>query len=341
MLEEIINVLDSINYRFIDDETLIYTPEEVIAKKEGNCWEQVELTRKLFLDQGISVDTYFVSLIDENYKFQTHTFVVYQNNSTFYWVEHAWEMYKGVHEYDDLKTLLSDVKCKLIEDFKGKGEVFAFVYKYDKPLKPMKAPEFLNYVQRQKLIKLNDPLYFYHVVDKNADMSVGLLSLKYFYDNKMYDLFDKYAEKYKMRIVGPWNIKRYKGRVADSLKREEVLDALSEFRGKYGPSYIYFFRFPLYKELGKRIENLLKVKDIYRININDEEVQLHINDIFYGYEDSNSDNLLLQKGYYESVTEEEYFSKYNDDEEMNFSKLNHISIAFDNDFCPIKFLEKC
>lgn len=37
----------------------------------------------------------------------------------------------------------------------------------------------------QKIIKTNEPLYFYHLVNKDADMNKGLLSLQYMYDNKL------------------------------------------------------------------------------------------------------------------------------------------------------------
>ena len=43
----------------------------------------------------------------------------------------------------------------------------------------------------------NKPLYFYHIVDRDADLSVGLLSLKYMYDHKMFVEFDEYADKYR------------------------------------------------------------------------------------------------------------------------------------------------
>lgn len=55
---------------------------------------------------------------------------------------------------------------------------------------------------------------------------------------------------------------------------------------------------------------------------------------------SVSDNKLLDKKYYENVTKEEYFSKYDDSIKMNFSTLNHIGISFKTGNCPNKFLEK-
>ena len=96
----------------------------------------------------------------------------------------------------------------------------------------------------------------------------------------------------------------------------------------------------LYKKLGDKIRRLSKYKDIYRINIDDEEVQKYINDIFYGFDMSNSDNELLDKKYYENISKDKYFSKYDDSIKMNFSKLNHIGISFKNGNCPLEFLEK-
>ena len=63
------------------------------------------------------------------------------------------------------------------------------------------------------------PLYFYHLVDKNADMSKGIISLQYMYDNKMDDLFDKNIIKYKDRIINDWNIEKYKGKEKKKQKR--------------------------------------------------------------------------------------------------------------------------
>ena len=73
----------------------------------------------------------------------------------------------------------------------------------------------------------------------------GLISLQYMYDNKMYNLFDKNVEKYKDRILNDWNIEKYKEKT--NLTREEYIDALNIFRGKYGANYIYFFRYAPYK----------------------------------------------------------------------------------------------
>lgn len=188
--------------------------------------------------------------------------------------------------------------------------------------------------------KSKQPLYFYHVVNKDIDLTDGLISLQYMYDNKKFDLFDKYSSKYRERIVSKWNIDKYKGRDAVSLTREEIIDALNIFRGKNGSNYIYFFKYPPYKELGKKMEELLNVKDIYEIDINDSKIKKEIIDISYGFNMSDSDNKKLDKAYYKNVTKEEYFKNYNDNIQMNFKTLNHIGVAFKNGYCPANFLKK-
>lgn len=341
MGREIMNKLEKINYRFITDDDFVYSASEVLKNNSGNCWEQVELERKLFADYGIDTQTYFVSMSDETGKYQTHTFLVYIKNEKYCWFEHAWEEYVGIHEYLSLEDLLKDVKRKLLISFSGVGEVYCFVYLYPQCNKRMNAIAFLEYAQSGTLIKLNEPLYFYHLVNKLANLDIGILSLKYFYDNEMYKEFDEYAEKYKRRIVNDWGIEKFKDTPEELLSREDILDALKIFRGDNGASYIYFFRFPPYSELGQNMKEILKNKDIYCINLNDEELQLQIKDIFYGYENIHSDNKKLDKSYYENVTKEEYFSSYEDNVSMNYAKLNHISIAFKYDYCPANLIKKC
>lgn len=355
--QKIMEIMDTIEYGFKDEfgNNIIYdtkkwddeffdfyyllSPKELLEKKCGVCWDQVELERKLFEDNGIKVKTYFICTYD-NDNLPSHTILTYEKDNAYCWFEHSWNTYKGIHKYNSEIELLKDVKEKFLNSHIVSDNAYTFVYEYQKPPEHIGCMEYYEYCETQKLIKLNEPLYFYHVINKDADLSKGILSLKYMYDNKLFKLFDKNIEKYKTRITDDWNIEKYNNRDKETLTREEIIDALNIFRGENGTSYIYFFKFPLYKELGRKIDELLKVKDIYRININDEEVQRNIKDIFYGYDESNSDNKVLNKKYYENVTKEEYFKKYDDSITMNFSKLNHISIAFKNDYCPIEFLKK-
>lgn len=334
--ENIINNSKKWDEEFFDFYYL-QTPEELLKTRCGVCWDQVELERKLFEDNGINCKTYFIYIVD-NDMLPSHTFLVYENDNKYYWFEHSWEKYRGIHEYKSEIELLLDVKEKFKNDNCTGEDSFLYIYEYNKPKEHITCSMFYSYIETQKIIKTNEPLYFYHLVNKDVNMNNGLISLQYMYDNKMFELFDKNVLKYKERVLNDWNVEKYKGK--KELSREEYIDALKIFRGEYGANYIYFFRFPPSKSLGQKINELSNYKDIYRININDEEVQKYITDIFYGFDMSNSDNKVLNKKYYETISKDEYFSKYNDNISMNFSMLNHIGISFKNGNCPLKFLEK-
>lgn len=318
----------------------LQTPEELIQSKLGVCWDQVELERDFLTKRNIKVKTYFIETYYSEENIPSHTFLTFKLDNKYYWYEHSWNNYKGVHKYKSIKELLKDIKKKFIKSHDTNLEAPTLIYEYNTPPSHINCNEFYKYAEKSKLIKINEPCYFYHIIDKEADITKGILSLKYMYDNKMYELFDKHAEKYKYRIVSSWNIEKYKGRKEETLTRSEIIDALEIFRGQYGPSYIYFFKFPPQKTLGKKMGKILKDKNIYRININDEELILKIKDIFYGLNIQEVDKTILTKSYYEKITPEEYFKNYDDTLEMNFNTLNHISIAFIDDYCPNSFIEK-
>lgn len=356
-VKEIMDLLDTIEYGFKDsnnknifetnktkwdkefnDFYYLQTPEELLKSKCGVCWDQVELERKLFNKENIEIATFFICTYD-NDNLPSHTFLTYKYNDKYYWFEHSWAMYKGIHEYNNILELLKDVKAKHLKEHNYvANEAYTFIYKYNSPKFHIGCNEFYSFIETQELIKVNDPLYFYHLVNKDADMTNGLISLQYMYDNKMFDLFDKNVLKYKNRILHDWQIKKYVGK--NDLTREEYIDALNIFRGMDGSNYIYFFRYSPYKALGRKIMELSKYKDIYRININDEELQQQITDIFYGFDMSNSNNKVLDKNYYENISKKEYFAQYDDSLALNFSTLNHIGVSFKNGNCPLKYLEK-
>ncbi len=356
-IDDIMDIMDSIEFGFKDEngENIInkypenwdeefnkfyylQTPDELLKSKCGVCYDQVELERKLLQDNNIVVKTYFIYIVDGD-MLPSHTFLTYKSKDKYYWFEHSWGVFKGNHEYESELELLLDVKEKFKSEHNYVHENSPlYIYEYQLPKEHITYDEFYKYIETQKLVKTNKPLYFYHLINKDADMSKGIISLQYMYDHKMYELFDENALKYKDRILDSWNLEKYKGKT--KLSREEYIDALNIFRGKFGSNYIYFFKYAPYKGLGNKIKELSKYKDIYRININDEEVQKSITDIFYGFDMSNSDNNLLNKKYYENIKEEDYFSRYDDALTMNFSTLNHISISFKGGNCPLKFLEK-
>ncbi|MCL2749372.1 MAG: hypothetical protein FWE50_04850 [Alphaproteobacteria bacterium] len=128
------------------------SPEQLLENKIGDCFEQTELARHLFLKQNIPCDAYYISHSNCDYgttwhDASMHTFLVFQNDGKFYWFEHAWGDEAGIHEFDSMKELLFAVK-KMCEDFdekkRGGRKKNCVLFKYDTPKFPLSRDEFIN-----------------------------------------------------------------------------------------------------------------------------------------------------------------------------------------------------
>jgi hypothetical protein len=134
----------------------LQSPEEVTVNKLGVCWDQVELERALFSDNGLAVKTYFIVHYD-NDKCPTHTFLTYKNNNNIYWFEHSWFKYKGIHEYKSLKELLVDVRNKFIVDqLDGNfNQNNLCVFEYLKPKYGISATDFCKHCENGENIDVD------------------------------------------------------------------------------------------------------------------------------------------------------------------------------------------
>lgn len=137
-------------YSIIDDtfsnKFILQSPSEVIKNKVGVCWEQVELERYYFNSHNSNVKTYFI-VYDDGNKCPTHTFLTYEKNNKFYWFEHSWERFRGIHEYNSLNELLDDVKEKFIKYELSDKCVLKnlMLYEYKKPKYHISVQEFYNH----------------------------------------------------------------------------------------------------------------------------------------------------------------------------------------------------
>ena len=169
-VEKIMNVMKKIEYGFLDNKGnnifdnvnvenmfnkvyYLMSPEELLNKKVGVCWDQVELERKLFEENNIKNETYFI-YIDNKENLPSHTFLVYYWDNKVYWFEHSWFDEKGIHEYNNLNDSLNDVEIKFIKSRENevpKG-LDVHIYKYNKPNYNISCDEFYNYIFTQKKI---------------------------------------------------------------------------------------------------------------------------------------------------------------------------------------------
>lgn len=145
---EIMDFMKNIEYGWMDknhnkhnnvDETyadhyILQSPDEIMKNKIGVCWDQVELERYYFKGNDWNVKTYFLVHYDDD-KCPTHTFLTFEKNNTYYWFEHSWERFRGIHTYQSLKELLFDIRDKFIKYELNNDYVLEnlILYEYKKP----------------------------------------------------------------------------------------------------------------------------------------------------------------------------------------------------------------
>ena len=142
------NIHFDIDKTFSNDYVL-ETPSEVLNYNVGVCWDQVELERYLFDKANIEVNTYFIVHYD-NDKCPTHTFLIYKDNNLYYWFEHSWKKFRGIHAYKTEKEALKDIKNKFIKyELNGNyNDDNLCIYKYDKPEYGISCLQFYKHCEQ-------------------------------------------------------------------------------------------------------------------------------------------------------------------------------------------------
>ena len=169
-VKQIMNTMEKIEYGFLDKEGrnifdvtnvdyvfnkvyYLMSPEELLKKKVGVCWDQVELERKLFNEKNIHNETYFIYL-DDKQSLPSHTFLVYYKNNKVYWFEHSWYDEMGIHEYNKINSLLNDVEFKFrkSKEAEVKSDFDVHIYKYNKPYYNISCDDFFKYIFTQEKV---------------------------------------------------------------------------------------------------------------------------------------------------------------------------------------------
>ena len=168
---EIMNLMENIEYGWMDkqgskhkivdenysDNYILQSPNEIIKNKVGVCWDQVELERHYFKGNDWNIKTYFIVHYDKA-KCPTHTFLTFEKDNKYYWFEHSWERFKGIHEYNSLKDLLINVRDKFIkyELNNNYNKNNLCIYNYKKPKFRLNVLEFYKHCENGNNISLGD-----------------------------------------------------------------------------------------------------------------------------------------------------------------------------------------
>lgn len=165
---EILNLMDNIKYGWIDKNNITHSKinelfkenyklqssTEILKSKVGVCWDQVELERYYFKPNQNNIKTYFIMYINDKDN-PTHTFLTYEKDNKYYWFEHAWEQYKGIHEYISQEEMLKDIKIKFRNKYLEKNtNNNIYLYKYNKPQQKLSVQEFITHCTNSTLIEI-------------------------------------------------------------------------------------------------------------------------------------------------------------------------------------------
>ena len=162
-MNKIMDILNEIEYGWIDknnnkhnevnnlfsDNYILQSPEEVLKNKIGICWDQVELERYLFEKEKINFNTYFIEYFN-NQNNPAHTFLIYKGNNKYYWFEHSYKLFRGIHEYNSELEALKDIKEKFIKNELNNNydPMNLYIYKYNKPKYNISCLEFYKHCEK-------------------------------------------------------------------------------------------------------------------------------------------------------------------------------------------------
>ena len=99
----------------------LQTPEQLLESKYGICYDQVELAKKWFLDNGYDVFTYFSDC-------HNHTILIYKDKNTYNLFERSFPKNNSIYRSTTLEDAL-DIYKKI--QFENNDVETIKLYKYD------------------------------------------------------------------------------------------------------------------------------------------------------------------------------------------------------------------
>ncbi len=135
------------NIHYDGDNNEYYTlqnPLELMQTRVGICWDYTELYRQFFNRLTLKKETYLLYYEETKEFWPSHSIFVYYENKKVYWFEPMLNTdnfhYSGIHEYDDIASLLKDAKQAFLKNGKLNGFLLNNIdekklncYKYKEP----------------------------------------------------------------------------------------------------------------------------------------------------------------------------------------------------------------
>ena len=171
--EELLKFMDEhITYGFVDDRGKVYTgenedefeegcqttwrlssPERLLKVGYGHCFDQVEFERYWFLNNGYSVQSYFIwyELPYEN-PYSMHTYLIYEKDHQYYLFEHSDGENRGISAFSSLKDAIFYQKQNHIrtneryQKITEEEQKHLTIYAYPKPPYHLTMNEFIDFI---------------------------------------------------------------------------------------------------------------------------------------------------------------------------------------------------
>lgn len=105
--DQLMELMSHIQY---SDFTRLKSPLETFISTNGSCHDQVMLEFQELFDMGLSPRAKFIMAVEEDGQGgETHSFVYFEFDGDYYWLENAWEDMRGLHKYNSEAELIEAV----------------------------------------------------------------------------------------------------------------------------------------------------------------------------------------------------------------------------------------
>lgn len=100
----------STTYKDYDEYWRLGTPEQTIKAGVGNCYDTVAISREYLSKSGVKFSAYFMTLADSVFdgkhftEAPTHTFLIYDHDGEWKWLEGSWSQFKNNDWHSKSKT---------------------------------------------------------------------------------------------------------------------------------------------------------------------------------------------------------------------------------------------
>ena len=128
--------------------------KQMLKDGVGHCYDQVEIERQWFEDNGFKVKTFWISAYQEgidNSGF-SHTYLLFEDNQKWCLFEHSDFANRGIHAFNSVEDAIRWQACKQIKFasncIKPKECYSVCIKQYEKPAVGLDMGQYLDFVNK-------------------------------------------------------------------------------------------------------------------------------------------------------------------------------------------------